>query len=65
MKKRTYCEFGAKVAKWLIGQNMKKQELAKQLKISKGYLYRILYGERKGEKVRAEIMAIMKKGGAK
>ncbi|OQB15740.1 MAG: hypothetical protein BWY15_00453 [Firmicutes bacterium ADurb.Bin193] len=62
MRKRTYTDFGAKVVKWLIDCNMMGTDLAAQLGITKGYLYRILYGIRKGDKYKKEIERLMEEG---
>ncbi|HBV83900.1 MAG: helix-turn-helix transcriptional regulator [Lachnospiraceae bacterium] len=51
--------FGKRVKKRLIDKNMTQMELAGMLKCNKQYLYKILIGERSGEKYIAKIAEIL------
>ena len=51
--------FGKRVKKRLIDKNMTQMELANMLKCNKQYLYKILSGERSGEKYFEKIADIL------
>lgn len=51
--------FGKQVKKKLIDKNMTQMELANMLKCKKQYLYKILTGERSGEKYIEKIVEIL------
>ncbi len=51
--------FGKRVKKRLIDKNMTQMELAGMLKCNKQYLYKILTGERSGEKYIEKIAEIL------
>lgn len=51
--------FGKQVKKKLIDKNMTQMELAGMLKCNKQYLYKILTGERSGEKYIERIAEIL------
>lgn len=59
MKKTEFTAFGKKVKKKLIDMNMTQVELAAKVGISKQYLYKILCGERSGEKYIEDIKNIL------
>lgn len=59
MKKTEFTAFGKKVKKKLIDMNMTQVELAAKVGISKQYLYKILSGERSGEKYIEDIKNIL------
>lgn len=59
MAGRKATPFGKKVKKKLVDLDMTQVELAQKLGTTKGYINRILSGERSGEKYRKEICRIL------
>lgn len=58
-RQNKYTPFGKRVKKRLIDKNMTQIELAGMLKCNKQYLYKILTGERSGEKYIGKISEIL------
>jgi DNA-binding Xre family transcriptional regulator len=59
LKKRNYTEFGVRVVKWMIDNNLKGTDLERTLGMPERYLNKILHGNRAGKKYRAQIERMM------
>lgn len=57
--KKGYTEFGKQIQKELVEKNMTQRELAKDVGCSYQYLYKILVGERSGDKYSEKIRQVL------